>query len=95
MKPEVANLEPRWNTAVKCTEKPTPADICAMIKLVLFPGVSSVDQDFVKRFAESMVKGEPTFPPTGNAQSLRVAATAAVYQHLTTPSKYAKACFQN
>ena len=91
MKPEVANLEPRWNTAVKCTEKPTPADICAMIKLVLFPGVSSVDQDFVKRFAESMVKGEPTFPPTGNAQSLRVAATAAVYQHLTTPSKYANA----
>lgn len=32
---------------------------------------------------------EPTFSPSNNTQLLRVAATAAVFQHLTNPSKLA------
>jgi hypothetical protein len=88
MKPDVANLEARWNAAVKCTEKPSNADICSLIKLVLFPGIES---DFGKRFSEALVKAEPTFPPADNSQLLRVMATAAVFHHLASPSKLADA----
>jgi hypothetical protein len=88
MKPEVAHLQTRWNAAVKCSERPSNADICSLIKLVLFPGV---EQDFGKRFSEGLVKADPTFPPADNAQLLRVMASAAVYHHLATPSKVANA----
>jgi hypothetical protein len=88
IKPEVAKLQARWDAAVKCTEKPSNADICSLIKLVLFPGM---EPEFGKRFTEGLVKAEPTFPPTNNAQLLRVMASAAVYHHLGTPSKVANA----
>ena len=88
LKPETAILETRWNAAVKCTEKLSSADICSLLKLVLFPGA---EPDFAKRFSEALVKAEPTFPPINNAELLRVMATAGVYSQLESFSKAADA----
>jgi hypothetical protein len=88
LKPETAKLEARWNAAVKCTEKPSSADICSLLKLVLFPGA---EPDFAKRFGEALVKAEPTFPPNNNGELLRIMATAGVYSQMETSSKAANA----
>jgi hypothetical protein len=88
IKPEVAILEARWDAAVKCTEKPSAADICSLVKLVLFQGAKA---DFAKQFSDALVKAEPTFPPTENAELLRVMATACAFNHLGNPSNIADA----
>lgn len=88
LKPEIAVLESRWNAAVKFAEKLSSADIRSLLKLVLFPGA---EPDFAKRFSESLVKAEPTFPPNNNAELLRVMATVAVYSQMESPSKVATA----
>lgn len=88
LKPEPAILEPRWNAAEKFAENLSAADICSLLRLVLFSGG---EPDFAKRFSEALVKLEPTFPPEHNAELLRVMATAAVYSQMDDSSKVADA----
>jgi len=88
LKPETAMLEPRWKAAAKFAEELAPADILSLLRLALFP---SVDLEFAKRFSEALVKAEPTFPPDGNNELLRVMAAAALYSQLEIPSNVANA----
>lgn len=88
LKPDTTILEPRWNAATKFTEGVSVTDICSLLRLVLFPGAEA---EFAKRFSAALVKLEPTFPPEGNAELLRVMATAAVYSQMDEPSNEADA----
>lgn len=88
LKPDTTILEPRWNAAAKFAEDVSVSDICSLLRLVLFPGAEA---DFAKRFSDALVKLEPTFPPEGNAELLRVMATAAVYSQMDAPSNEADA----
>lgn len=88
MKLDTTILEPRWNAAAKFAEDVSVSDICSLLRLVLFPGAEA---EFAKRFSVALVKLEPTFPPEGNAELLRVMATAAVYSKMDKPSNEADA----
>ena len=88
LKPEVPILEPRWNAAAKFAENLSSADVRSLLALVLFPGA---EPEFAKRFSEALIKLEPTFPPEGNAEILRVMATASVYTRLESSSNIADA----
>jgi hypothetical protein len=88
MKPETTVLEPRWNAAAKLAEKLSASDVRSLLLLVLFPGA---EPDFAKRYTVELVKLEPTFLPTGNAELLRVMATAAIYSRMDKPSPAANA----
>jgi len=88
MKPDTTILEPRWNAAATFAEKIPVSDICSLLRLVLFPGAEA---EFAKRFSVALVKLEPTFPPEGNAELLRVMAAAAVYSQMDKPSNEADA----
>ncbi len=88
LKPDATILESRWNAAAKFAEKVSVSDICSLLRLVLFPGAEA---EFAKRFSAALVKLEPTFPPEGNAELLRVMATAAVYSQMSEPSNEADA----
>lgn len=88
MKPDTTILEPRWNAAAKFAEDISGSDICSLLRLVLFPGAEA---DFAKRFSDALVKLEPTFPPEGNTELLRVMATAALYSQMDEPSNEADA----
>ena len=88
LKPDTAILETRWKAAAEFAEDISAADICALLRLVVFPGA---EPEFAKRFSEALVKLEPTFPPEGNAELLRVMATAAVYSQMDEPSSKADA----
>lgn len=88
MKPDTTILEPRWKAAAKFAEDVSVSDICSLLCLVLFPGAEA---DFAKRFSDALVKLEPTFPPEGNTELLRVMATAALYSQMDKPSNEADA----
>jgi hypothetical protein len=88
LKPEVPILEPRWNASAKFAENLSAADVRSLLALVLFPGA---EPEFAKRFSEALVKLEPTFPPAGNAEMLRVMATASVYTRLESSTNIANA----
>ena len=88
LKPDLTILEPRWNAAAKFAEKLSAADICSLLRLVLFSGA---EPEFAKRFSEGLVKLEPTFPPERNAELLRVMAAAAVHSQMDEPSNVADA----
>jgi hypothetical protein len=88
LKPDVEILKSRWNAAAKFAEKISETDLLALLVLVLFPGA---EPGFAKRFTTALVKAEPTFPPTNNAELLRVMAAAAVYSRLAKPSVIADA----
>lgn len=88
LKPELAILEPRWNAAAQFAEKLSAAAIRSLLRLVLFPGA---EPEFAKRFSESLVKLEPTFPPERNAELLRVMAAAAVHSQMDVPTDIADA----
>lgn len=88
LKPETAILEPRWKAAAEFAENTSAADICALLRLAVFPGA---EPEFGKRFTEALIKREPTFPPENNAELLRVMATAAVYSQMAEPSNEADA----
>lgn len=88
LKPDRTILEPRWNAAAKFAAKVSVSDICSLLRLALFP---DVEAEFAKRFSDALVKSEPTFPPEGNAELLRVMATAALYSQMDEPSNEAGA----
>lgn len=88
LKPDPAILESRWNAAAKFAKKLSVADICSLLRLVLFSGA---EPEFAKRFSEGLVKLEPTFPPERNAGLLRVMAAAAVHSQMDKPSNVADA----
>lgn len=88
LKPDTNILEPRWKAAAKFAEEISGPDICSLLRLVLFPGA---EPEFGRRFSVELVKLEPTFPPEGNAELLRVMATAAVYSQMDEPSNKADA----
>jgi hypothetical protein len=88
LKPDTSLLEPRWGAAVKFAEKLTSGDVHSLIRLILLPGV---EPEFAKRFTESLVKSEPTFPIANNTELLRVMAAAAAHSRLEKPTDVADA----
>lgn len=88
LKPDTTILEPRWKAAAEFAEEISAADICSLLRLVLFSGG---DPEFTKKFSEALVQREPTFPPEGNAELLRVMATATVFSQMEESSSEADA----
>jgi hypothetical protein len=84
LKPETGPLlQARWEAAAKFAEGLTADDACSLLRLALF-GTGTTN--FLKRFGEEIVVQEPTFPPEGNAELLRVMAAAALYSQMETES---------
>lgn len=83
LKPETTVLQARWDAAAKFSEQLSGDDACSLLGLALF-GTATLE--FAKRFSEALVKLEPTFLPEGNAELLRVMATAALYSQMETES---------
>ena len=88
LKTESPLLQPRWDAAAKFAEELSADRVCALLRLALF---GTAVTEFAKGFSEEMVKQEPTFPPDGNAELLRVMATAALYSQMETESNEADA----
>jgi len=89
LKPETSILEPRWNAAAKFAEKLSANDVRDLLCLAMFSGASSAE--FEKRFGDSLVKAEPTFPIENNHELLRVMAAASLYSRLEKVSSTADA----
>lgn len=81
LKPEPTILQARWDAAAKFAEELSGDDVCSLLHLALF---GTAAPEFAKRFSEALVALEPTFLPEGNAELLRVMATAALYSQLET-----------
>lgn len=88
LKTETPLLQPRWDAAAKFAEQLSADRACALLRLALF---GTAVTEFAKRFSEELVTLEPTFPPDGNAELLRVMATAALYSQMKTESNEANA----
>ncbi len=88
LKPDTAILEARWNAAKEFSKDLSGVDVCNLLRMALFVGS---EPDFAKRFSEAIVTHEPTFLPEGNAELLRVMATAALYSKIETQSAVADA----
>lgn len=88
LKPETTLLQPRWDAAAMFAENLTGDDACSLLRLALF---GTASPEFAKRFSEELVAIEPTFLPQGNAELLRVMATAALYSQTETESAEADA----
>lgn len=88
LKPETAILKARWDAAVHFSEELTGDVACSLIHLALFGTATS---EFAKRFSEVLVVEEPTFPPEGNLELLRVMAAAALYNQIESESVEADA----
>ncbi len=82
-KPEVAILESRWNAAEKFGEEISNVDISSLLSLALF---GEGEPEFIKKFSEFLVTEEPTFPPQGNTELLRVMATACLFSQMEESS---------
>jgi hypothetical protein len=85
---EIAFLEKRWKAANEAVEKVGSPEVQSLLRLVLFPGA---EPEFAKKFSNALVKLEPAFPPEGNAELLRVMATAVVYEALAETTNLADA----
>lgn len=83
LKTETPLLQPRWDAAAKFAGELSADRACALLRLALF---GTATTEFAKEFSEQMVRQEPTFPPDGNAELLRVMATAALYSQMETES---------
>jgi hypothetical protein len=81
-------LQARWDAAAKFSEKLSGNDACSLLRLALF---GTAAPEFAKRFSAELVVLEPTFLPEGNAELLRVMATAALYSQMRKESNEADA----
>ncbi len=81
LKPESTILQARWDAAAKFAEEISGNDTCSLLRLALF---GTAVPEFAKRFSGELVALEPTFLPEGNAELLRVMATAALYSQMET-----------
>lgn len=88
LKPETTVLQARWDAAAKFSEELSGNDACSLLRLAL-SGTGA--PEFATRFSEALVALEPTFLPEGNAELLRVMATAALYSQMETESNEADA----
>lgn len=88
LKPETTVLQARWDAAAKFSEELSGDDACSLLRLALF---GTAAPEFSKRFSGELVLLEPTFLPEGNAELLRVMATAALYSQMETASDEADA----
>lgn len=88
LKPELSILKARWDAAAKFTKDLKCGDACSLIHLALF---GTPAPEFAKRFSGELVALEPTFLPEGNAELLRVMATAALYSCMEKESVKADA----
>jgi hypothetical protein len=88
LKPEPTILQARWDAAAKFAAELSGDDACSLLRLALF---GTVAPEFAKRLSDDLVTLEPTFPPEGNAELLRVMATAALYSGMETESLEADA----
>ena len=83
LKPETTVLQTRWDAAATFSEELSADDACSLLRLALF---GTAVPEFAKRFSGELVALEPTFLPEGNAELLRVMATAALYSQMETES---------
>lgn len=81
--PDPSILTPRWEAAEKLAANLPATDLASLLNVVLFPGT---DTAYVGKLSEEIVKLEPTFEPTGNAELVRVMATAAAYAMMESSS---------
>lgn len=88
LKTETTLLQPRWDAATSFTDNLPPDRACALLHLALFGNPAA---DFAEEFSEELVKQESTFPLEGNAELLRVMATAALYGVMEAKSNKADA----
>lgn len=88
LKPDTTILQLRWDAAAKFAEELSADDACALLRLALF---GAAETEFAKRFSKELVTLEPTFLPDGNAELLRVMATAALYSQMEAESNKADA----
>ncbi len=88
MKTEVNLLQPRWDAAANFSKQLSADRACALLRLALFGNPVT---EFANEFSEEMVRQEPTFPPDGNLELLRVMATAALYSQMQTETNEADA----
>jgi hypothetical protein len=88
LKPDVTNLQARWDAAAKFSEDLSSNDACSLLRLALF---GNAEAEFSKRFSEKLVDLEPTFLSEENVELLRVMATAALYSKMETESAEADA----
>jgi GTPase-associated system helical domain len=88
LKPETTLLQPRWEAAATLAEQLSADRACGLLRLALFGTAAT---EFARGLSEEVVRQEPTFPPDGNAELLRVMATAALYSQMETESNEAAA----
>jgi hypothetical protein len=88
LKPDTTILNARWDAAATFAEGLDADTVCLLIRMALF---GTTTQEFANQFSENLVSQEPTFPPEGNIELLRVMATAALYSQLEIRSEMADA----
>ena len=80
LKPDVTILEPRWNAAAKFAEKLSVADICSLLRLVLFSGA---EPEFAKRFQLEAEAGAFATPADFGSALVEAARTEPTNHVLT------------